>query len=330
LVISGRVCMAVASQKSVSGSQRGDQTFAWILRICSLVGIVLLGALVVLLVSSSIETIGHFGFSFLTNTKWDPANEEVFGAAPYIYGTLVTSIIGLALALPFAIGAALFVTEYAPRWLGAPIAFIIELLVTIPSVVYGLWGIFVLAPFMRHTVEPFLKASFSKVPLIGPMFSGPITGKDILTASIILAIMILPTILSISREIIAQVPRLQKEGMLALGATKWETVRYALLPYAKGGIVGAAMLGLARAIGETMAVTMVIGNSSSRMSGSLFNPSATIASTIANQYGDANSGLHFSAIIELGLVLMILASVFNIAARLLVRRITRMPGAGKR
>ncbi len=321
--------MAVTGQTTIAGVQRGDRIFVWVVRLCSLVAVVLLAGFLILLISASSDTIGRFGFSFLTTSVWDPANTEVFGSAAFLYGTLVTSLIGLVLAVPFAIGAALFVTEYAPRWLGTPIAFIIELLVTIPSVVYGLWGIFVLAPFMRHSVEPFLKNSFGKLPIIGPLFQGPITGKDMLSAGVILAIMILPTILSISREILSQVPRLQKEGMLALGATKWETIRYALLPYAKAGIVGASMLGLARAVGETMAVTMLIGNSSSKLSGSLFSPSATIASAIANQYGDANSALHFSAIVELGLVLMVLAFIFNITARLLVKRITRMPGSRK-
>ncbi len=321
--------MAVTVQKSsISGVQRGDQVFRVVVGLASSVAILLIVALVILLVSYSLDTIRQFGLGFLTTSTWDPANTQVFGSAAYIYGTIVTSIIGLILATPFAIGAALFVSEYAPRWLGGPVAFVVELLVTIPSVVYGLWGIFVLAPFMRRTVEPFLKRALGPLPVIGPLFQGPVSGKDMLSAGVILAIMILPTILSLSREIIAQVPRLQKEGMLALGATKWETIRYALLPYAKGGIVGAAMLGLARAVGETMAVTMLIGNSSSRLNASLFNPSATIASAIANQYGDTNSALHFSAVVELGLVLMVLASVFNIGARLLVKRITRLPGGG--
>src|SRR5262249_9005628 len=207
-------------------------------------------------------------------------------------------------------------------------AFCVELLVTIPSVVYGLWGYFSLAPFMRRTVEPFLKNTVGPIPILGDFFKGPTTGRDMLTAGVILAIMIIPTILSISREVISQVPRLHKEGVLALGATKWETTRYAILPFARGGILGACMLGLARAVGETMAVTMVIGNSSTgKMTATLFNSGATIASTIANQYGDTANALHGAALIELGLVLLVVASLFNIGARLLVRRITRLPSA---
>ncbi|MCC7446384.1 MAG: phosphate ABC transporter permease subunit PstC [Anaerolineae bacterium] len=324
--------MAVANparNATISGKQRGDEVFQWVVRLSSLVSLLVLAALLAVLINYSSTALSRFGFGFITGTTWDPANAEVFGAAPYIVGTVITSAIALILATPFAIGAALFVAEYAPRWLGGPVAFTVELLVTIPSVVYGLWGIFVLAPFMRRTVEPFLKATLGPVPVIGGLFTGPATGKDMLTAGVILAIMILPTILSISREIITQVPRLQKEGMLALGATKWETLRFAILPYAKAGIVGAAMLGLARAIGETMAVTMLIGNASGGISGSLLSASATIASTIANQYGDTNSPLHFSAVLALGLVLLVIASAFNMAARLFVRRVTRLPGGGR-
>ena len=328
--------MAVTSGVSKSGTkslQRGDSIFALLVRICSVVVIGLLAGLVILLLLDSLETIGRFGFGFLTSSNWNPVETEVnpvaFGAAPFIFGTVVTSIIGLLLATPLALGSALFVSEYAPRRLGQIIAFIIELLVAIPSVAYGLWGLFVLVPFMRDHVDPFLQSSVGRLPILGALFSGPSVGQHLLTAGVILAIMILPTILSISREIIAQVPRLQKEGMLALGATKWETLRYAILPYARGGIVGAAMLGLARAIGETMAVTMVIGNSSSKITASLFTPGYTISSAIANQFTEADTSTYFSAVVELGLILLVVASVFNIASRLLVRRITRLPGGAK-
>src|SRR5262249_42734156 len=256
---------------SIKGTQRGDQVFRSVLRIASIGVIVLLAGLVVMLVGYSLDTIGKFGFSFLTNSDWDPVAEN-FGALPYIFGTVVTSIIALVLATPLAIGSALFIAEYAPRTLGTIVAFIVELLAGIPSVAFGIWGIFVLVPVMRDTVDPFLKNTLGRVPVIGALFSGPSIGFHMLTAGVILAIMILPTILSVSREIIAQVPRLQKEGILALGATKWEMLWHAILPYARGGIVGAAMLGLARALGETMAVTMVIGNSSREISASLFTP----------------------------------------------------------
>lgn len=318
------------SRRPGHAGQRGDRVFSVIVRLCSLLIIAVLVALFLLLLLDALESVGRFGFSFLTSSQWNPVETEVnpvtFGAAPYIFGTVVTSIIGLLLATPLALGSALFVSEYAPRWLGQPVSFIVELLVAIPSVAYGLWGLFVLVPLMRDTVDPFLQRLFGPLPVIGALFSGPDFGQHLLTAGVILAMMILPTILSISREVIAQVPRLQKEGMLALGATKWETLRYAILPYARGGIVGAAMLGLARAIGETIAVTMVIGNSSTQISPSLFTPGYTIASAIANQFTEADTTLYFSAVVELGLVLLLVASVFNIASRILVKRITRLPG----
>jgi phosphate transport system permease protein len=313
--------------------ERGDQLFAVLVRACSILVLVLLGGLIFLLVLESLESIGRFGFSFLTGSTWNPVETEVnpvqFGALPYIFGTVVTSIIALLLATPLALGSALFVSEYAPRWLGQPVAFIVELLVAIPSVAYGLWGLFVLVPFMRSTVDPFLQNTLGRIPVVGALFSGASVGQHLLTGGVILAIMILPTILSIAREIIAQVPRLQKEGMLALGATKWEEISKAVLPYARGGIVGAAMLGLARAIGETMAVTMVIGNSSTKISASLFTPGYTISSAIANQFTEADTSIYFSAVVELGLVLLLVASAFNITARILVRRITRLPGGAK-
>jgi phosphate transport system permease protein len=307
----------------------GDRIFGLILRLCSLALVILLAYLVFTLVRYSVNVLEQFGTSFITGSTWRP-NETSrhgveFGAMPYIYGTVVTSLIGLILATPLAVGTAIFVSEYAPRWLGVPIAFVVELLVSIPSIAYGLWGLLVLAPFMRDTAQPFLQQHFGSWPVIGAMFQGPMFGQGLLTAGIILAIMILPTILSLSREIIAQVPRLQKEGILALGATKWEMISKSILPFAKGGIIGAMVMGLARAIGETMAVTMVIGNSSSRISGSLFTPGYTLASAIANQFTDTNSELHFSAVVGLGLVLLVVASVFNVISRILVKWFARIP-----
>lgn len=324
---------SATSSSSISGAQRGDQLFKLVVRLCSLIGFALIVGLVIVLVLNSLETIGRFGAGFLTGQAWDPvAGEEDFGALPFIFGTVVTSIIALVLATPLAIGSALFVSEYAPRWLGAPIAFLVELLVAIPSVAYGIWGVFVLVPFMRDWVEPWLQDKLGWIPIIGALFpSGPtvmINGFGMLTAGVILTIMILPTILSISREIIAQVPRLQKEGMLALGATKWEVLSKAILPYARGGIAGAALLGLARALGETMAVTLVIGNSSAAISPSLFTPGYTLASKIANEALNTDTTTYYSAVIELGLVLLLVSLVFNIIARVLVKRLTRLPGAG--
>jgi phosphate transport system permease protein len=307
-----------------------DRVFTIVVMAASTVVVALLAGFILLLAIDSSESIRRFGLGFLTGSKWNPVETEVnkiqFGALPYIFGTIVTSLIALILAIPLALGSAIFVSEYAPAWLGKPVAFIIELLVAIPSVAYGIWGLFVLVPFMRGSVEPFLQASVGKVPILGALVAGPPYGQDLLTGGVVLAIMILPTILSLSREIISHVPRLQKEGMLALGATKWELLTGAVLPYARGGIVGAAMLGLARAIGETMAVTMVIGNSSTRISPSLLTPGYTIASAIANQFTEADSSIYFSAIVELGLVLLVVASIFNIGSRILIRRIAGKEG----
>ncbi len=309
-------------------TRRAEGTFKTLVLIAAIGMIVLLVGVIVLLYVDARPAIERYGFAFLISSDWDPVFEN-FGAAPYIFGTIVTSVLALILALPFAIGSALYISEYAPKRIAGILSFIIELLVAIPSIGFGLWGLFVLAPFMRGTVDPVLRNVIGPIPIIGELFKGPTIGQDLLTASVILAIMILPTILSISREIIAQVPRLQKEGMLALGATKWEMLQKAVLPYAWGGIIGAAMLGLARAIGETMAVTMVIGNSSRAISASLFTPGYTIASAIANQFTEADSEIYFSAIVELGLVLLLVSAVFNIIARVLVARINRLPGGAQ-
>jgi len=305
----------------------GDRVFSKIIGSASAFVILLLSLLVFLLFYDSLESIRRFGFSFIFGSDWNPIETELnpisFGALPFIFGTIVTSVLALLLATPLAVGSALFIVEYAPLWLGKIVSFIIELLVAIPSVAYGIWGLFVLVPIMRDVVEPALKNILGPIPVLGLLVEGPPIGQDLLTGSVILAIMILPTILSVSREIIKNVPRLQKEGMLALGATKWEVLTGAVLPYARGGIVGAAMLGLARAIGETMAVTMVIGNSSRSITPSLFNPGYTIASAIANQFTEADSEIYFSAIVELGLLLLIVASAFNIFSHFLTQYILK-------
>jgi phosphate transport system permease protein len=320
-----------ASSPSIANepsTRHAERSFRTVVLIAAISMIVLLVGVIIILFLDARPAVERYGFNFLISSDWDPVFEN-FGAAPFIFGTIVTSVLALILATPFAVGAALFISEYAPKTIGGILSFIIELLVAIPSVGFGLWGLYVLAPFMRGTVDPFLRNVIGPIPVIGALFKGPTIGQDLLTASVILAIMILPTILSISREIIAQVPRLQKEGMLALGATKWEMLRKAVLPYAWSGIIGGAMLGLARAIGETMAVTMVIGNSSRAITPSLFTPGYTIASAIANQFTEADTEIYFSAIVELGLVLLLVSAVFNIIARLLVRRMNRQPGGAQ-
>jgi phosphate transport system permease protein len=296
-----------------------DQVFKGVVTGLSGLVIVILVGLIALLIVDSMPSIQRYGLGFVTSSNWDPVREE-FGAWPYIYGTIFSSFLALLISTPLAVGAALFLAEYAPPWLRNPVSFVVELLAAIPSIIYGLWGFFVLAPVMRSTVEPFLKSTLGPVPLLGELFSGPAIGKDLLVGGTILAIMILPTIMAVSREILLAVPDTQREGMLALGATHWETLWSAVLPYARSGVIAAAMLGLARALGETMAVTMVIGNSSRNVNFSLFTPGYTMASAIANQFREADKDIYFAAIVEVALVLLIVSGVVNGLARLIVWR----------
>jgi phosphate transport system permease protein len=311
----------IPSGRPLAGGRGGgaDRLFAGTVAALAAGSVVTLLALALLLLVDSWPAVRRNGVSFVMHADWDPVFEE-FGAAHFVYGTLVTSIVALALAAPVGVAAALFVAEYAPRWLGDPVSFLVEMLAVIPSIIYGLWGFFVLAPIMRQGVEPALRDSVGRVPVVGALFSGPVLGKDYLVGGTILAVMILPTVMAISREVFRAVPDTQREGMLALGATKWETIRHAVLPYARAGIAGAAGLGLARALGETMAVTMVIGNSSREIRASLFTPGYTMASAIANQFTEADKEIYFAAIVEVALVLLVVATLVNILARLLVAR----------
>lgn len=300
----------------------GDRVFRQATVACAAGVLILLAAIAVVLLSEGRFAILRYGLSFVTSTDWDPVFEK-FGTAGFIFGTVVSSIIALILATPIAASAALFIVEYAPGWLRGPVSFTVEMLAAIPSIIYGLWGFFVLAPFMRAHIEPALENRLGPVPVIGALFEGTAIGKDILTGGVILAIMIVPTIMSVSREILLTVPDTQREGMLALGATKWEMIRKAVLPYARSGIAAAAILGLARALGETMAVTLVIGNSTTDIRASLFTPGYTLASAIANQFTEADSHIYFSAIVAIALVLLLIASIMNILARLLVKSLAR-------
>ncbi len=279
--------------------------------------ILLVGALVVYeLVSKSLLSFGAFGFKFLAGRQWDPVS-QVFGALPFIWGTFYTSILALIIALPVSLGIAVFLTELAPSWLRGPIGFLIELLAAIPSLVYGLWGLFVLAPIMQSTVQPFL-GKYEWVPF----FRGYPLGLGIMTASLIVAVMIVPTISSISREVMFTVPETQREGGLALGMTRWEVVSKVVIPYSRSGILGAVILGFGRALGETMAVTMVIGNTP-QISMSLFDPGYTISSVLANEFAEATDKLHVSALIELGLILFVISIIMNSVAKLLLWRMNR-------
>ncbi|HYK99534.1 MAG TPA: phosphate ABC transporter permease subunit PstC [Candidatus Acidoferrales bacterium] len=296
-----------------------DRTFAaGVTALAMLVPLTLAG-ITVLIVIDSWPSLTRFGLSYFTTTVWDPVH-VVFGAAAYVYGTIVTTLVAVVVATPIAIGTSIYLTEFAPRRLRAPVAYVIELLAYIPSIVYGLWAIFVMVPVMRGTVEPALQNTLGRVPVIGHLVSGPIVGLDLLSGGIVLAIMILPILTAVSREVLLAVPPTQREAMIGLGATRWEAVSRAVLPYARPGIIGGVVLGVGRAFGETMAVTMVVGNSSRDISGSLFVPGYTMASAIANQFVEADTQLYFSAIVEVALTLLIVALVVNSLARYLIRR----------
>jgi len=290
----------------------GDQLFQLLIRASALALLVIVLGMVVVMVRAALPSIKAFGWSFLYTSTWDPVVEH-FGALPLIYGTIVSSLLALLIAVPLGIGAAVFLTELAPSWISPSISFLIELLAAVPSVVYGLWGIFVLAPWLRTQVQPALGTALGFLPL----FQGPPYGVGMLAAGLILAIMIVPFIIAVSREVLLAVPNTQREAALALGATRWETTRIAVLRYAKSGLIGAILLGLGRALGETMAVTMVIGNRA-EISASLFAPGYTMASMIANEFTEATSDLYLSALVEVGLLLFIVTVIVNALARLLV------------
>lgn len=273
--------------------------------------------LVFFLFKSSNLALEKFGFNFFISSEWDPSS-ETYGALPFIYGTAVTSILAILMALPVSISTAIFLTEVAPTQIRSTFRMLIELLAAIPSVVYGLWGIFVLAPFVKTWIQPFLKQHTAWMPL----FQGPPMGIGILSASIALAIMIVPTITTITIEVFKAIPDLYREGAKALGATKWETIKLAVLKPGTAGIFAATILGLGRAIGETMAVTMLIGNRAT-IAKSLFSPGATLASVIANEYAEASSDLHLSALTAVGLALLLVSLVVNLFARLVVWKIKR-------
>lgn len=283
----------------------------------SLLGIIVL--MIYKITEGSWLSLAEFGGNFFTGTTWDPVREK-FGVLPLIYGTLVSSFLALLFAVPVGLGTAIFLAELAPGRLRELTSYLVELLAAIPSVVYGFWGLFVLAPWLRTTVQPGLE----KVLGFLPLFRGPAYGVGMLAGGLILGIMILPIITSISKEVIRAVPDSQREAMLALGATRWESIKNAVLPYARSGLIGAVILGLGRALGETMAVAMIIGNRH-QISTSLFAPAATLASVPANEFTEAISSLYISALIEVGLVLLAVTLLVNILARLLIWRVTRGP-----
>ena len=276
--------------------------------------VVLLIAIAVRLAVGSAPAFAQFGPGFLTGTTWDVVN-GVYGALPFVVGTLASSLLALLIAIPISLLTAIFLAELAPRWLAVPMTFLVEMLAAIPSVVVGLWGVFVLSPFLRDTVEAWIVDRFGSLPFL----AGPAFGIGLFSAGVVLAIMILPTIVSISREVIVAVPLSQREAMLALGATPFEAITRAVLPMARSGIVGAVILGLGRALGETMAVTMVIGNKDA-IPTRLFDQAQTIASKIATSFNEAQIGIQIDSLIGLGMVLLAITIALNVVARLLVRR----------
>ena len=282
--------------------------------------LVILGVLLV----DALPALRRFGPSFLWTSTWDPV-AEVYGAAPMIFGTLASSLLALLLAVPLALSVAIFLTEFSPRWLRQPVAFLVELLAAIPSVVYGTWGIFVLIPFLRSYVVPPLKALLGWTPFLQGVFYG----NSLLAGGIILAIMIVPYIAAVSREVLLAVPTSQREAALAMGATRWEAVRTAVLPYGRAGLIGAVILGLGRALGETMAVTMVIGNRHD-IGVSVLQPAYTMAAAIANEFSEATTGMYQSALVEVGLILFVLTVVVNAIARILIWRVARGAAVGSK
>ena len=303
----------------------GDIAFRHLTRVAALAVLVILGGIIVSLVWGSLPALRTFGVSFLYEEVWNPVTEK-FGAIAPIYGTIVTSFIAMLIAVPVGLFIAMFLTELCPMWLRRPIGIAIELLAGIPSIIYGIWGLFVFAPFLQQYVQPFLITVFGEIPIFSTLFAGPPYGIGIFTAGLILAIMVLPFITSISRDVFEAVPPVLKEAAYGLGCTTWEVARYIVLPYTRVGVIGGVMLGLGRALGETMAVTFVIGNAH-RISGSLLAPGTTISATIANEFTEAVGDLYTSALIALGLILFVITFIVLAIARLLLMRLNARVGA---
>jgi phosphate transport system permease protein len=299
-----------------------DGVFFQLTRAAALTVLIILGGVIISLIYGAWPAMKTFGFGFLTSQAWNPVTEN-FGAWPAVYGTLVTSMIAMLIAVPMGLGVATFLTELCPHPLRRPIGVAIELLAGIPSIIYGIWGLFVFAPFVQTHVQPALIAGFSGVPLLSSLFAGPPYGIGVLTASFILAIMVLPFIASISRDVFETTPAVLKEAATGIGCTTWEMMRYVVLPYSRAGVIGGVMLGLGRALGETMAVTFVIGNAH-KVSPSLLAPGTTISATIANEFTEAVGDLYTSALIELGLILFVITFFVLAIARYMLMRLERM------
>ncbi len=313
-----------ARAKVLNRLRLGDAAFRHLTRAAAVAVLLLLGGVIVALIDGSLPALRTFGFGFLVSARWNPVTEK-FGALAPIYGTLVTSFIAMLIAVPVGLMIAFFLTELCPQWLRRPIGIAIELLAGVPSIIYGIWGLFIFAPFLQQTLQPLLIGTLGEVRGIAPLFSGPPYGIGMLTAGLILAIMVLPFVTSISRDVFEAVPAVLKEAAYGVGCTTWEVVRYVVLPYARVGVIGGIMLGLGRALGETMAVTFVIGNAH-RVSASLLAPGTTISASIANEFTEAVGDLYTSALIALGLILFVITFIVLAAARYMLLRIERRIG----
>ncbi|HEY3146175.1 MAG TPA: phosphate ABC transporter permease subunit PstC [Dongiaceae bacterium] len=313
-----------ARAKALSRLRTADILFRVLTRAAAIAVLVILGGVIISLIDGSLPALQAFGLNFLIEERWNPVTEK-FGALAPIYGTLVTSFIAMLIAVPVGLLIAMFLTELCPMWLRRPIGIAIELLAGIPSIIYGIWGLFVFAPFLQETLQPFLIATFGNIPLLSTLFAGPPYGIGMLTAGLILAIMVLPFVTSISRDVFDAVPPVLKEAAYGIGCTTWEVVRYVVLPYTRVGVIGGVMLGLGRALGETMAVTFVIGNAH-KVSPSLLAPGTTISATIANEFTEAVGDLYTSSLIALGLILFVITFIVLAIARYMLMRIERRIG----
>ena len=310
--------------KMLDRMRLGDVFFRNLTRGAAIGVLILLGGVILSLISGSMPALRAFGFNFLIEDRWNPVTEK-FGALAPIYGTLVTAILAMLIAVPIGLLVAVFLTELCPMWLRRPIGIAIELLAGIPSIIYGIWGLFVFAPFLQQTLQPFLIDLFGPIPVLSDIFAGPPYGIGVLTAALILSIMVLPFITSISREVFESVPPVLKEAAYGIGCSTWEVVRYVVLPFTRVGVIGGIMLGLGRALGETMAVTFVIGNAH-RVSTSILAPGTTISATIANEFTEAVGDIYTSSLIALGLILFFITFIVLAAARYMLLRIERRIG----
>jgi len=310
--------------RAIARLRLGDLGFRVLTRTAAIAVLIILGAVILSLIQGSVPALRAFGLNFLIEERWNPVTER-FGALAPIYGTLVTAFISMLIAVPVGLMIAVFLTELCPMWLRRPIGIAIELLAGIPSIIYGIWGLFMFAPFLQQTLQPFLIAVFGDIPVLSSLFAGPPYGIGVLTAGLVLAIMVLPFITSISRDVFESVPPVLKEAAYGIGCTTWEVVRHVVLPYARVGVIGGIMLGLGRALGETMAVTFVIGNAH-RVSASLLAPGTTISATIANEFTEAVGDLYTSSLIALGLILFVITFIVLAAARFMLLQIERRIG----